>query len=81
MQSNEVPYEAIVRGCVVGSGAGLHVVWHRCVVDARDHAVTDQEFTSGRYKGEGRYVAVCGHVVYPGSMLDAPGPPCRRCQA
>lgn len=59
----------------------LHVVWHRCVVDDRDHAVTDEEFTAGRFQGQGRFVAVCGHVTYPGSMLDSPGPPCRRCNA
>jgi hypothetical protein len=60
----------------------LYVAWHRCVLDGRDHAVTDEEFARGRKEHtQGRYESVCGHVVLIGSMLLPPGPVCARCHA
>jgi hypothetical protein len=64
-----------------GRGAGLYVCWHRSEVDDRDHAVTDEEFAHGRRDAQGRYEALCGHVVLPCSMLVPPGRPCGRCRA
>lgn len=64
-------------------GSGVHVrgklfgTWHGCVVDERDHLIRDEEF--GRRENQGRYRAVCGHVVVPGSMLLPPALLCRRC--
>lgn len=60
----------------------VYVAWHRCDVDARDHAVTDEEFARGRRANSaGRYESVCGHVVVVGSMLRPPGSPCMACRA
>jgi hypothetical protein len=64
-----------------GRGAGLYVCWHRNELDNRDHAVTDEEFARGRRNAQGRYTALCGHVMLPGSMLLPPGRPCPRCHA
>jgi hypothetical protein len=64
-----------------GRGAGLYVCWHRSGLDDRDHAVTDEEFIRGRRDSQGRYEALCGHVVLPTSMLVPPGRPCPRCYA
>jgi hypothetical protein len=59
----------------------LYVAWVLCVADHRDHAVTDEEFATGVRRQRGRFEAVCGHTVTPGSMLMPPGSPCRRCAA
>jgi hypothetical protein len=59
----------------------LYVAWVLCVADHRDHAVTDEEFASGVRRQRGRFEAVCGHHVTPGSMLMPPGSPCCRCNA
>lgn len=48
-----------------------------CVNDRLEHGVTEFEF--GRSGGCGRYRALCGAVVVPGSMFEAPGPGCGRC--
>lgn len=63
-----------MRGKLLGA-------WHRCVVDGRDHVVRDEEFGHGDRARTGRYRAVCGHVVVPGSMLLPPAPACHRCMS
>ena len=62
-----------------GKVAGLYLSWHRCIVDGRDHAVTDEQFLVGMQAGQGRYEAVCGHVLDVESLLFPPGSPCARC--
>ncbi len=50
----------------------------RCDIDGYTHAVTDEEFAAGRH--EGRFRAICGHIVLPTPMTEAPGrfdPLCR----
>lgn len=64
-----------------GGRPRLRVTWHRCAVDWHDHAVTDEEFTWGTRRSEGRYAAVCGHLVAVDSMLLPPGLLCPRCKA
>ncbi|WP_072481944.1 hypothetical protein [Amycolatopsis australiensis] len=50
----------------------------RCDTDGLTHAVTEDEFAAGRH--EGRFRAVCGHVVLAAAMIEEPGrfdPGCR----
>ncbi|WP_235190706.1 hypothetical protein [Amycolatopsis rifamycinica] len=50
----------------------------RCDTDGYTHAVTEDEFATGRH--EGRFRAVCGHVVLAAPMIEEPGrfdPVCR----
>ncbi len=50
----------------------------RCDTDGYTHAVTEDEFAAGRR--DGRFRAVCGHVVLAAPMIEAPGrfdPVCR----
>jgi hypothetical protein len=50
----------------------------RCDTDGYTHAVTEDEFAAGRR--DGRFRAVCGHVVLAAPMIEAPGrfdPGCR----
>ncbi|WP_307793320.1 hypothetical protein [Amycolatopsis sp. MtRt-6] len=50
----------------------------RCDTDGYTHAVTEDEFAVGRH--EGRFRAVCGHVVLAAPMIEEPGrfdPVCR----
>jgi hypothetical protein len=62
--------------------AGLYVCWHRSERDGIDHAITDEDFARGRRDNtQGRYEALCGHVVLTGSMLLPPGRLCPRCYA
>lgn len=66
----------------LGRRAGLYVCWHRSERDGIDHAVTDEEFARGRRDNtQGRYEALCGHVVLTGSMLLPPGRLCPKCHA
>jgi hypothetical protein len=48
-----------------------------CINDQLEHAVTEVEFV--RSGGSGRYRAMCGTVVLPGSMFEPPGRACDRC--
>lgn len=57
----------------------LYVVWHGCVVDGLEHAVTDEEFAGGERRHLGSYVAVCGHITRPGSMLSPSRSTCSNC--
>ncbi|MEU4246290.1 hypothetical protein AB0F15_02655 [Amycolatopsis sp. NPDC026612] len=50
----------------------------RCDIDGYTHAVTEDEFAAGRH--DGRFRAVCGHVVLAAPMIEEPGrfdPGCR----
>lgn len=50
----------------------------RCDTDGYTHAVTEEEFAAGRHQG--RFRAVCGHVVLAAPMIEEPGrfdPVCR----
>jgi hypothetical protein len=50
----------------------------RCDTDGYTHAVTEDEFAAGRH--DGRFRALCGHVVLAAPMIEAPGrfdPVCR----
>lgn len=58
----------------------IYITWVGCVLDGADHAVTQLELAAGVHRGDGRYEAVCGHVVTPVSMLQPPGAPCHRCR-
>lgn len=48
-----------------------------CVLDQREHVVTESEFAVGARHG--RYLAACGYVVVPGSLASPPGRPCQSC--
>jgi hypothetical protein len=55
-----------------------YLVHIRCDTDGYTHAVTDEEFAIGRH--DGRFLAICGHVVLAAPMIEAPGrfdPVCR----
>jgi hypothetical protein len=52
-----------------------------CVVDGRDHLVSDRATTAGLAAGQGRYTAACGHVVVAAPMVAPPGPSCSSCVA
>lgn len=56
----------------------LCVTWFLCMIDGRDHAVTDEDFATGRGRG-GRCESLCGHLVMTGSAMLSPGPRCVRC--
>ena len=58
-----------------------YVTWSRCLVDGRNHAVTDEEFASGVRHQTGCFQALCGHQLMIDSSLMPPGPPCVRCRA
>lgn len=58
-----------------------YVAWIGCVLDGCDHAVTQHEQATGIRRADGRYQAVCGHVVIAAPMLQPPGAPCRACHA
>lgn len=60
--------------------AGPLAIWITCVVDGREHGVTDEEIARASRRG-GTYVGVCGHLVVPGSMTCPPGRRCRDCHA
>lgn len=52
------------------------VVPMTCVLDNREHAVTDSHVALVL---DGRYTAICGHVVVSDSLTAPPGHPCRSC--
>ncbi len=58
---------------------GLFVAWYRCAVDGREHAVTDEDFSTGMRHGSGRYRSLCGHQVTMDTTLAEPAPECVRC--
>lgn len=55
------------------------LTWIRCGTDDLDHAVIQEELAHGVFTHAGRFSAVCGHMVIPGSMLQPPGAPCPQC--
>lgn len=59
---------------------GLHgrqvVMPMTCSVDGYEHAVSESRFLRGVH---GRYRALCGSRVVPGSLSEAPGRPCPVC--
>ncbi len=57
----------------------LRTIWVTCSRDGRSHQVTDEETAAGLHARTGRYVALCGHAVIAGPMLESAGSPCRRC--
>jgi hypothetical protein len=59
-----------------GETAGL-ALWVTCCRDGREHAVRSSELDAG--KAGGRFLAVCGHTILPGSIASPPGPRCVRC--
>lgn len=74
------PPERVSAGvCVVTRGVVELVTAMTSVRDGREHAVADSEFVPSRRGG--RYLALCGHLVVPGSMAAPPGRPCPGCVA
>ena len=55
------------------------VVPMTCVVDRREHAVTESVLI--RCASRGRYEALCGADLLPDSLCAEPGHPCRTCMA
>jgi hypothetical protein len=49
-----------------------------CLNDGRAHDVTDVQLAIGTDRG-GCYVAVCGHMVVAGSLVEPDGRRCRLC--
>jgi len=58
----------------------LWLSWMSCLHDGLDHAVTDEELTSGLHRDNGVYQAICGHTVTPQAMISAPGRSCTTCR-
>jgi hypothetical protein len=52
-----------------------------CIVDGRAHAVPDVQIAGPQADRQGRYVAVCGHVVTAAPMVEPEGMPCPLCAA
>lgn len=67
-----------IRAGLGGVEDGVIVVPMTCLLDRCDHAVTDSQSVLGV---GGRYLAVCGHIVVPGSLSAPPGRPCPVCLA
>lgn len=57
------------------------MVWVTCAVDGIDHAVTDENMSTGVNAGRGHYTAVCGDSVVPAALTAPPGQACSRCAA
>ncbi|MBC3190103.1 hypothetical protein H7X46_03380 [Pseudonocardia sp. C8] len=49
------------------------------VIDSRAHKVTDSELCAPHAMRNGRYAALCGHLVSPAPLIEADGAPCARC--
>jgi hypothetical protein len=74
------PPERVSAGvCVVVRGVVELVTAMTSVRDGLEHAVADSEFVPSRHGG--RYRAVCGCLVVPGSLAAPPGRPCPGCVA
>jgi len=75
------PSDPIVAQTCVGLRGvedGACVAPMTCMFDRREHAVTESQFVLGV---RGLYLAVCVHVVVPGSLSAPPGCPCPACVA
>jgi putative ATP-grasp target RiPP len=70
---------ALVEPGVIAGAAATN--WMTCVMDGREHAVTDAAFALGQQTQRGIYRARCGHDVAPRSLSTPPGPPCTECLA
>lgn len=51
-----------------------------CAVDGRDHLISEQATQAGLTAGQGRYLAVCGHLTVGAAMVTPPGPTCFDCE-
>jgi hypothetical protein len=60
---------------------GITTVTITCIVDGRAHDVPDVQIAGPQADRQGRYVAVCGHVVTAASMIEPEGAPCPLCAA
>ena len=70
---------ALLEPAVLAGAAATN--WMTCVMDGREHAVTDAAFALGHQTRRGIYRARCGHDVAPRSLSTPPGPPCTECLA
>jgi hypothetical protein len=55
------------------------MIWMNCLLDGREHAVADEQVCAGVESG--RFLAVCGRRVAPGSLACPPGRRCPTCHA
>jgi hypothetical protein len=55
------------------------MIWMTCVLDGREHGVSDEAVAAGA--DHGRYRAVCGRVIVPASLTCPPGRRCPGCEA
>lgn len=69
---------AEIRADLDGLDGRQVVIPMTCSVDGCEHAVSEARFVSADH---GRYVALCGAWVVPGSLFEAPGRVCRACLA
>jgi hypothetical protein len=60
---------------------GITTVTITCTVDGRAHDVPDVQIAGPQADRQGRYVAVCGHVVTAASMIEPEGTRCPLCAA
>jgi hypothetical protein len=60
---------------------GITTVTITCIVDGRAHDVPDVQIAGPQADRQGRYVAVCGHVVTAASMIEPEGARCPLCAA
>lgn len=52
-----------------------------CAFDSRAHMVSDVEFTAPAGLDSGRYLAICGRVIWAAPMVAPEGKPCPLCMA
>jgi hypothetical protein len=57
------------------------MTWFTCGFDRLDHAIGDNDMTTGISVGSGRYVALCGVTVCVSSLMCPPGRRCLSCTA
>ncbi|GAA5155862.1 hypothetical protein GCM10023321_30270 [Pseudonocardia eucalypti] len=69
---------AEIRSGLDGCEGPQLVVPMTCMLDGREHAVTELGFER---RTHGRYRALCGAWVCPGSLFSPPGQPCMACVA
>lgn len=53
--------------------------WMTCCIDGLEHAITDNDLTTGQQRGI--YGAVCGHRVASRALICPPGRRCPICLA
>lgn len=57
------------------------VTWFTCSFENIDHAISEDDVTTGISLGTGQYAALCGATVCAAPMICPPGRRCALCEA